>query len=70
MTNSNEVRLLEARILESKKVDLEKYEIKAETHVEPSVGISVTRKKFVTKMKPLKRKHVQSSDYDSYIDED
>lgn len=39
-----------------------------DTHGGPSVGTSVTRKTFVTKMKTLKKKLVQESDSD--VDED
>lgn len=72
----NEVKMLEdksgkkAIAPESKKVDLEKNETKVETHAGPSVGASMTGKKYMSKMKSLKRKHVEASDSDSDADED
>ena len=77
-TNVNEVGMLvvkkaitrKSRVPKSKNVEVEKNETKVEPHVEPYVGTSVTRKKYVTKMKSLKRKHVQSNDSDSNADED
>ncbi|KAI5397578.1 hypothetical protein KIW84_063409 [Lathyrus oleraceus] len=61
---ANKVNMLEdksgknTRALESKKKDMENNEFKMGTHVGPSVGVSVTRKKFVTKMKSLKKRHL------------
>lgn len=53
------------KALESKKV-----ETKVNTHIGPSVETSVTRKKSVTKIKSLKKIHVQTHDSDSNADED
>lgn len=47
-----------------------KVETKFEPYVGTSVGKSMTGKKSVTKMKSLRRKHVQASDFDSDVDED
>lgn len=72
---ANKVNMLEdksgknTRALESKKKDLENNESKMGTHAGPSVGVSVTRKKFVTEMKSLKKRHVQKQDSDSDADE-
>lgn len=54
-----------ARALESKKKETE-----VETHVRLLVGASMAGKKYVTKMKSLKKKHVHTHDFDSDVDED
>lgn len=44
------------------------YDVK--TNVGPSGGTSVTRKKYVTKMKSLTKRHVQVHEYHSEANED
>lgn len=70
MLEVKKATIKKSRVPESKKVEVEKNETKVEPHVEPYVGTSVTGKIYVTKMKSLKRKHVQSNDSDPNADED
>lgn len=63
-------RFHEAEEINNKGIDSTSYANKGSVHGASSVGASLVGKKFVTKIKVLKKLHVQSNESDSEVDED